>query len=398
MSTQISKKTVYDINLTDKKILMRVDFNVPLKEGNISDDTRIRSSLPTIEYILNQTGTSLILMSHLGRPKGQVSPEMSLKPVSKRLSELLGRDVIMASDCVGDDVRSTASNLKPGDVMLLENLRFNKGETKNDPDLAKELSSLGDIYVNDAFGTAHRAHASTEGVTHYIPAVAGLLIKKEIEFLGKIVSNPEKPFVAIIGGAKVSTKIAVLESLLPKVSSLIIGGGMAYTFLKVMGYSIGKSLLEEDYIETARSTILNAEKQGVEILLPIDHVVADEFSESAEPQMIDDVNIPAGKIGMDIGPKTLESYSNRIKNAKNILWNGPMGVFEFEAFSKGTLEVAKLVAESSGISVVGGGDSVAAVNKFHLADSIDHVSTGGGASLEYLEGKSLPGIAALNDK
>lgn len=398
MNAQILKKTVYDIDLSNKKVLMRVDFNVPIKSGNISDDTRIRASLPTIEYILNQSGTSLILMSHLGRPKGEVIPEMSLKPVAKRLSELIGKNVFAADNCVGDDVKRAATSLKSGDVMLLENLRFNKGETKNDPDFAKELSSLGDIYVNDAFGTAHRAHASTEGIAHYIPAVAGLLLKKEIDFLGKIVSNPEKPFVAIIGGAKVSTKIAVLESLLPKVSTLIIGGGMAYTFLKVMGYSIGKSLLEEDYIETARSTILNAENQGVELLLPVDHIVADEFAETAEPQLVDDANIPSGKIGMDIGPETLKSYSSRIKNAKNILWNGPLGVFEFEAFSKGTLEVAKLVAGSSGTSVVGGGDSVAAVNKFNLADSIDHVSTGGGASLEFLEGKSLPGISALQDK
>ena len=391
------KKTVKDVDLSNKRVLMRVDFNVPLKEGVITDDTRIRAALPTIEYILKQPGTSLILMSHLGRPKGEVKPEMSLKPVAKRLSELLGKDVIMAPESIGDEVKKLAENLKAGEVMLLENVRFHIEEKKNNPEYAKQLASLGNAYVNDAFGTAHRSHASTEGIAHILPGSAGLLIEKEINFLGKIVENPEKPFVAIIGGAKVSTKIAVLDSLLPKVSTLIIGGGMAYTFLKVQGYTIGDSLVEEDFLDTAKDLLDKAGEQGVEILLPLDHVVADEFSETAEPELLDDVNIPDGKRGMDVGPKTLAAYKEKIENASNILWNGPLGVFEFEAFAKGTLEVAKMVSSSKGTSVVGGGDSVAAVNKFKLADKIDHVSTGGGASLEFLEGKSLPGIAALQD-
>ena len=392
------KKTVKDVDLSNKRILMRVDFNVPLKEGAITDDTRIRAALPTIEYVLNQPGTSLILMSHLGRPKGEVKPEMSLKPVAQRLSRLLGRDVIMAPDSIGDEVKKLAYNLNPGEVMLLENVRFHIEEKKNNPDYAKQLASLGNAYVNDAFGTAHRSHSSTEGIAHILPGVAGFLIEKEINFLGNIVENPEKPFVAIIGGAKVSTKIAVLDSLLPKVSTLIIGGGMAYTFLKAKGPTIGKSLLEEDFIETAKDLLEKAGQQGVDILLPLDHVVADEFSETAAPEVIDDANIPDGKVGMDVGPKTLAVYKEKIENARTILWNGPLGVFEFESFAKGTLEVARMVSESNGTSVVGGGDSVAAVNKFKLADKIDHVSTGGGASLEFLEGKSLPGIAALQDK
>ncbi|MBN1699533.1 MAG: phosphoglycerate kinase [Spirochaetales bacterium] len=393
------KKTIEDIDLSRKRVLMRADFNVPIKEGRITDDTRIRAALPTINYILKQEGCSLILMSHLGRPKGEVKDELRLKPVADRLAELLSKNVIMAPDCTGSDVKKLAEALRPGEVMLLENLRFNKGETKNDSGLVKELASLGcDVYVNDAFGTAHRAHASTEGIAHVLPGVAGFLMSREIEFLSKIVENPVKPFVAIIGGAKVSTKIAVLESLLSKVSTLIIGGGMAYTFLKVKGYGIGKSLLEDEFLHTAKDLLAKAEKMGVEILLPVDHYVGDEFSENAKAQLVSDVNIPEGKIGMDVGPKTLSTYREKLANAKTILWNGPLGVFEFDAFAKGTLEVAKMVSESRGVSVVGGGDSVAAVNKFHLADKIDHVSTGGGASLEYLEGKSLPGIAALQDK
>ncbi|MBN2533651.1 MAG: phosphoglycerate kinase [Spirochaetales bacterium] len=392
------KKSIKDIDLSHKRVLMRVDFNVPIKEGIISDDTRIRAALPTIQYILEQPGTLLILMTHLGRPKGVVVPEMSLKPVAERLSKLIGKKVIMAPDSVGNEVTDLARGLKAGNVMLLENVRFHGGETKNDPDFTKQLASLGDVYVNDAFGTAHRAHASTEGIAHILPGVAGLLMEKEINFLGKVVENPEKPFVAIIGGAKVSTKIAVLESLLPKVSTLIIGGGMAYTFLKVQGHTIGKSLLEEDFMDTAKSLLEKAKQQGVEILLPVDHMVADEFSETAKPVLMKEVNIPDDKVGMDVGPETLDLYRERIKNARNILWNGPLGVFEFKDFAKGTLEVARMVSKSKGLSVVGGGDSVAAVNKFKLADKIDHVSTGGGASLEFLEGKSLPGIAALQDK
>ncbi len=391
----MAKKTVKDIDLKNKRILMRADFNVPVKDGVITDDTRIRAALPTIKYILDQEGTSLILMSHLGRPKGNVKPELSLKPVAKHLAELLGKEVKMAPDCVGSEVESMAKNLRPGEVLLLENLRFHAEEEKNDPDFAKKLAGLGEIYVNDAFGTAHRAHASTEGVAHYLPAVAGFLMEKEIKFLGGVVENPEKPFVAIIGGAKVSTKIGVLESLLKNVNTLIIGGGMSYTFLKVLGHSIGKSLLEEEFLDTARKLLDKASDLGVTVLLPKDHLVADEFSEDAKAEYVDSVDIPDNKIGMDIGEKTLATYREVIANAKTVVWNGPLGVFEFDNFAKGTLEVAKMVAECKGTTVVGGGDSVAAVNKFGLANKIDHVSTGGGASLEYLEGKELPGIKVL---
>ncbi len=391
----MAKKTVKDVDLNNKRVLMRVDFNVPVKDGVITDDTRIRAALPTIKYVLDQRGTSLVLMSHLGRPKGSVKPELSLKPVANRLSELLEREVKMAPDCIGGEVEKMASSLKAGEVLLLENLRFHAEEEKNDPEFAKALSNLGDIYVNDAFGTAHRAHASTEGVAHYLTAVAGFLMEKEIRFLGGVVENPEKPFVAIIGGAKVSTKIGVLESLLKNVNTLIIGGGMAYTFLKVKGHSIGKSLFEEEFVNTAKDLLEKAEEKGVTVLLPEDHLVASEFSENAQAEYIDSVDIPDGKIGMDIGEKTLATYRNVIAGAKTVVWNGPLGVFEFDNFAKGTLEVAKMVAECKGTTVVGGGDSVAAVNKFGLADKIDHVSTGGGASLEYLEGKELPGIKVL---
>ncbi len=392
------KKTVRDIDLTDKRIIMRADFNVPVKEGKITDDTRIVAALPTIKYILDQKGTSLILMSHLGRPKGNKKPELSLKPVAKHLEKLLDRRVSMAPDCVGDEVKELAGQLSEGAVLLLENLRFHKEEEANDPLFAKELASLADIFVNDAFGTAHRAHASTEGIAHYLPAVAGFLMEKEIKFLGGVLEHPEKPFVAIIGGAKVSTKIGVLESLLEKVDSLIIGGGMSYTFLKVQGHRIGKSLLEEDYLETAKTLLEKAKERGVTLLLPLDHLVASEFSENAEAEYIKEVDIPDGKIGMDVGEKTLAEYKKYIDKAKTIVWNGPLGVFEFDNFANGTLEVARMVASSSGTTIVGGGDSVAAVKKFGLADKIDHVSTGGGASLEFLEGKELPGIKVLESK
>ena len=393
----MAKKTVRDIDLKNKHVLMRADFNVPLKEGLITDDTRIRAALPTIKYVLDQEGASLILMSHLGRPKGNKLPELSLKPVSQRLSELLGREVKMAPDCIGDEVSGLVENLKSGEVLLLENLRFYKEETKNDSGFAEKLASIGDVYVNDAFGTAHRAHASTEGVAHVLPGVAGFLIEKEIKFLGGVLKNPEKPFIAIIGGAKVSSKIGVLESFLPKVSALIIGGVMTYTFLKVKGYTIGNSLVEDEYADTARALIKKAEEKGVDIILPVDHLVGSEFSENAEAVIIDEINIPDGMIGMDIGPKTLEIVLEKLKGAKTIVWNGPLGVTEFKNFAKGTLEVAKEVAVCNGTTVVGGGDSVAAVNKFGLADKIDHVSTGGGASLEFLEGKILPGIDALQN-
>jgi len=391
-------KTVKDVDLKDKRIIMRADFNVPLKGDRITDDTRIRAAMPTIEYILGQEGTRLILMSHLGRPKGKKAPEFSLAPVAERLSELLGKEVKMAEDCVGDAVESEVKGLKAGDVLLLENLRFHAEETGNDEGFAKDLAGLGDIYVNDAFGTAHRAHASTEGIAHHLPAIAGFLIDKEVRFFEPLLENPEQPFVAVIGGAKVSSKIGVLETLLPKCKTLIIGGGMAYTFLKVKGIPIGKSLVEEEYLDTAKKLLEEAEKQGNEVLLPVDHIVADEFSENAKPETVDSVEIPEGKIAMDIGPKTLDQMRSKIDNAKSLVWNGPMGVFEFDAFARGTLETAKMVAGCSGTTVVGGGDSVAAVNKFDLADRIDHVSTGGGASLEFLEGKTLPGIAALEQK
>jgi len=394
----MSKKTVEDIDLQGKRVLCRVDFNVPIKDGRIGDDTRIRAALDTIRYILDQKGSSLILMSHLGRPKGKVVAEHSLKPVAERLAELLGREVIMGADCVGANVEKVAGNLKPGEVLLLENVRFHAEEQANDPGFARRLADFGEIYVNDAFGTAHRAHASTEGVAHYLPAVAGFLMEKEIRFLGGVLENPQKPFVAIIGGAKVSTKIAVLESMLSKVSTFIIGGGMAYTFLKVQGNGIGKSLVEEDFFDTAKSLLAKAAQQGVEVLLPVDHLVASEFSDQVKAEYVPQVQIPEGKIGMDIGGKTLDKFRQVITAAKTLVWNGPMGVFEFPEFAKGTLETAKAVSECRGTTIVGGGDSVAAVKQFGIDDKISHVSTGGGASLEYLEGKQLPGIVALQDK
>jgi len=394
----LAKKTVREVDLKGKRVLCRVDFNVPLKGGKISDDTRIRESLPTLRYILQQKGSRLILMSHLGRPKDKPEPEYSLKPVAQRLAELLARPVTMAPDCVGEAVEAQAAALREGEVLLLENVRFHKAETENSPEFAARLARLGDIYVNDAFGSAHRAHASTEGVAHHLPAVAGLLMEKEIKFLGGVFENPQKPFVAIIGGAKVSTKIAVLESLLPRVSSLIIGGGMAYTFLKVQGIAVGKSLVEEDFLDTARSLLKKAGEQKVKVLLPLDHKVAAEFNEAAKAEYVAGTAIPADRIGMDIGDKTLASYREAIAAAGTVVWNGPLGVFEFPEFAKGTLEVAKMVAACKGTTVVGGGDSVAAVQKFGLADKISHVSTGGGASLELLEGKDLPGIVALADQ
>lgn len=388
-------RTLNEIELENKRALVRVDFNVPIKDGKITDDTRIRASLPTLEYILAKKGTRLVVMSHLGRPKGKASPEFSLKPAADRLAQLLGRTVIMAADCVGPEVEEQAKGLKPGEVLLLENVRFHKEEEQNDAGFAGQLARLGEVYINDAFGSAHRAHASTEGVAHLLPSAAGFLIEKEVKFLGGVLENPVRPFVAIIGGAKVSTKIGVLESLLSKCTTLIIGGGMAYTFLKVQGHEIGNSLVEGEYEETARALLDKARSSGVELILPEDHVVAAEFSEDAAPETIEGIDIPAGKIGMDIGPATLAHLRDRILGAKSLVWNGPMGVFEFDAFAKGTIEVAKLVAECPGTTVVGGGDSVAAVNKFGVADKIDHVSTGGGASLEFLEGKPLPGIQAL---
>lgn len=388
-------KTVKDVNLEGKRVLIRVDFNVPLKDGVVSDDTRIVSAIPTVRYILDQKGTSLVVMSHFGRPKGKKDPAFSMAPIARRFEELLGRPVKLAPDVIGNAVKAQVSSLKAGEILLLENVRFYAEEEANDKAFAKELAGYGDIYVNDAFGTAHRAHASTEGVSHYLPAVAGFLIEKEIRFFAPLLENPDKPFVAIIGGSKVSSKIGVLESLARTCDAIVIGGGMAYTFLKVQGHAVGKSLLEEDYADVAKSFLEKAKERGVRVILPVDHVCAAAFNESAEPVPVDSVEIPDGMIGMDIGPKTLVIVEKELKGAKSIVWNGPMGVFEFDSFAEGTKAVARMVAESKGTTVVGGGDSVAAVNKFGYADRIDHVSTGGGASLEFLEGRELPGIKAL---
>lgn len=388
-------RTIREADLSNKRVLVRVDFNCPIKNGVVTDATRIEAAIPTLAYILEQPGASVVIMTHLGRPKGEKNPEFSLKPVAKKLEELMGKTVVMADDVVGPEVESMAQGLKAGEILMLENVRYYKGEEKNDPEFITNLAKLGDVYVNDAFGTAHRAHASTEGLAHKLPAFAGFLIEKEVTFFEPIVTNPAKPMVAVIGGAKVSTKIGVLESLLPKCDTLIIGGGMTYTFLKAQGHQIGNSLLEEDFISTATELMKKAEAAGVTILLPVDHVVADEFSESAAPLVVDSVDIPAGKIGMDIGPKSIQACKEAISSAKSLVWNGPMGVFEFDSFAEGTKAIANAIAECTGTTVVGGGDSVAAANKFNLASKMDHVSTGGGASLEFLEGKTLPGIKAL---
>jgi len=394
----VNKKTIEDIDVRGKRVLVRVDFNVPLdKEQNITDDTRIRAALPTIKYLLDNNA-KVILMSHLGRPKGEFKPEFSLAPVAKRLEELLNTKVTMAEDVIGESAKAAVDALKEGEVVLLENVRFHKEETKNDPEFAKALASFGEIYVNDAFGTAHRAHASTEGVAKYLPAVAGYLIKKELEVMGKALSNPERPFVAILGGAKVSDKIGVIENLIDKVDTLIIGGGMAYTFFKARGYEIGDSLLEEDKIDLARSLEEKAKAKGVRLLLPIDNVVAKEFKADAEHKVVSSEEIPAGWQGLDIGPKTCELFGEEIKKAKTVVWNGPMGVFEMPAFAKGTEAIARYMAECEGTTIIGGGDSAAAVEQLGYADKMTHISTGGGASLEFLEGKELPGVAALNDK
>ncbi len=387
--------TIREANLANKRVLIRVDFNVPVKDGKVTDATRIIAALPTINYILEQPGTSLVVMSHFGRPKGKKNPDFSMAPVGKKFEELLGKPVKVASDVIGPEVEKEVKSLKAGEVLLLENCRFYPDEEANNPEFAKALATFGDLYVNDAFGTAHRAHASTEGVAHYLPSYAGFLIEKEVKFMAPLLENPEKPFVAIIGGSKVSSKISVLESLVKTCDTIVIGGGMAYTFLKVQGYKIGKSLVEDDFLETAKSFLSAAEKKGVKVVLPCDHVCASAFAEDAEPVLIDGVDIPDDLMGMDIGPKTTAIIVDALKDAKSVVWNGPMGVFEFASFAKGTEAVAKALAASSATTVVGGGDSVAAVNKFGLADKISHVSTGGGASLEFLEGKELPGIKAL---
>ncbi|MCM8901579.1 phosphoglycerate kinase [Caldicoprobacter algeriensis] len=394
----MNKKTIEDIDVRGKRVLVRVDFNVPLDEnGNITDDTRIRAALPTIQYLI-KNNAKVILMSHLGRPKGEFDPKYSLAPVAKHLSKLLGQEVIMAKDVIGESAKNAVANMKEGQVVLLENVRFHKEETKNDPEFAKALAQLGDIYVNDAFGSAHRAHASTEGVAHYLPAVAGYLIQKELEVMGKALENPERPFVAILGGAKVSDKIGVIENLINKVDVLLIGGGMAYTFLKAKGYEVGNSLLEEDKVELAKQLMEKAKEKGVKLLLPVDNVVAEEFKADAPHKVVDSDKIEAGWMGMDIGPKTREMFGEEIKKARTVVWNGPMGVFEMPAFAEGTKAVAKYVSECGGTTIIGGGDSAAAVEQLGFADKMTHISTGGGASLEFLEGKVLPGIAALNDK
>jgi 3-phosphoglycerate kinase len=394
----MNKKTIEDIDVAGKKVIVRVDFNVPLDaDRNITDDKRIVGALPTIKYLVDK-GAKTILVSHLGRPKDGFEDKYSMKPTAVRLGELLGINVIMAKDVIGEDAKAKAASLKSGEVLMLENVRFHKEETKNDAAFAKELASMAEIYVNDAFGTAHRAHASTAGLADYLPAVCGFLIKKEIEFMGKALANPTRPFVAILGGAKVSDKIAVIENLIDKVDTLIVGGGMAYTFLKAKGYNIGTSICEEDKLDLAKSLMEKAAAKGVNLLLPVDNAIAQEFKNDTELKIVASEAIPDGWMGMDIGPATIKEYSDAIKNAKTVIWNGPMGVFEFSNFATGTKEVAKALAESGSLSIVGGGDSAAAVEQLGYADKITHISTGGGASLEFLEGKVLPGIDVLMDK
>ncbi|MDD7201289.1 MAG: phosphoglycerate kinase [Sphaerochaetaceae bacterium] len=385
--------TIRDYDFSGKRVVIRVDFNVPLKDGVVTDDTRIKSALPTINYLLDH-GASLVVLTHLGRPKGKKNPEFSLKPVAKKFAEDLGRNVQLADDVIGPEVEAQVKALKPGQVLLLENVRFYAEEEANDPEFAKKLASYGDVYVNDAFGTAHRAHASTEGIAHYLPAYAGFLIEKEVKFMAPLLENPARPFVVIIGGSKVSSKISVLESMLKTADTMIIGGGMAYTFKKVLGFKIGQSIFEPDYVDVAKKFLEDAKKKGVKVILPVDNLCGDSFDEHT-PVSLYEGDIPDDKQGMDIGPKTVELIRQALKGAKSVVWNGPMGVFEFDEFAHGTEEVAKMLAESDATTVVGGGDSVAAVNKFHLASKISHVSTGGGASLEFLEGKVLPGIKAL---
>ena len=393
------KKTVKDIDVSGKRVLVRCDFNVPMKDGVITDDIRITSALPTIKYLI-ENDAKVILMSHMGRPKGEPKPEFSLKPVADRLAQLLGMDVVFAaSDVVVDDsVRAKADELKPGQVMLLENVRYRKEETKNEEPFTGELASLGDIFVNDAFGTAHRAHCSTAGLAKYMPSVSGFLIEKEVKFLGDALEDPQRPFLAIMGGAKVGDKIPVIENLLKKVDSLIIGGGMSYTFFKAMGYEIGKSILDEESIDLAKELMKKAEDAGVKLLPPVDTVCAKEFDNDSESGVFDRDSIPADMMGMDIGPKTVELYKTAIAEAKTVVWNGPAGVFEMPNFAAGTKAIAEALASSGAVTIIGGGDSAAAVEQFGLADKMTHISTGGGASLEFLEGKDLPGISCLEEK
>jgi phosphoglycerate kinase len=393
----VAIQCIDEIEIAGKRLFIRVDFNVPLgDDGEVKDDTRIKAALPTVRYAVEK-GAKVILASHLGRPKGKVVPELSLAPVARRLSALLGKEVAMAPDCVGEPVRSLVDKMQGGDCLLLENLRFHPEEEANDPEFAKQLAGLADIYVNDAFGTAHRAHASTEGIAHHLAmAVCGFLMKKEIDYLVTALAAPERPYVAILGGAKVSDKIGVVKKLMGKVDSLLIGGGMAYTFLRSRGYEVGRSLVEDDKVPLAKGILKEAQESKADLRLPLDHVVAKDFTPDAEHKVVSTQEIPAGWAAMDIGPQTIEAYAGVIKGAKTIVWNGPMGVFEGPAFAQGTAGVAKAVVASGAVSIVGGGDSIAALNALGLADKITHISTGGGATLELLEGKTLPGIAALD--
>ena len=394
----MNKKTVKDIDLKGKKVFVRCDFNVPMdKEQNITDNTRIVAALPTIKYLLEQ-GCKVILASHLGRPKGEFKPEFSLKPVSKELSRLLNKEVIMAEDVIGKDAKTKAENLKEGEILLLENVRFHREETDNDPEFAKELASMAEVYVNDAFGAAHRAHASTAGIAAYLPAVSGFLIEKELEVLGNAINNPERPFMAILGGAKVSDKIGVIDSLLDKVDTLMIGGGMAYTFFKAQGYNVGNSLCEVEKTGLALEAMEKAKAKGVKLMLPVDTKIGKEFDPNTESKTVAWTEIPDGREGFDIGEKTIEMFKEELQKAKTVIWNGPVGLFEFDQFAIGTNAIAKTLAELDATTIIGGGDSGAAVEKAGLADKMTHISTGGGASLEFLEGKKLPGIECLLDK
>ena len=394
----MSKKTVKDIDLRGKKVFIRCDFNVPMDENqNITDNRRIVAALPTIKYLIEQN-CKIILASHLGRPKGEFKPEFSLAPVAKELSRLLGQEVLMAKDVIGESAKTLAANLQEGQVMLLENVRFHREETDNDPEFAKELASMAEVFVNDACGTAHRAHASTEGISHYLPSVSGFLIEKELKFLGDALNNPERPFVAILGGAKVSDKIGVIDSLLEKVDTLMIGGGMAYTFFKAQGYEVGNSLCEPDKCDLALSLMNKAKEKGVKFLLPVDTKIGKEFKPDTESKTVAWTEIPEGWEGFDIGEKTIEMFKDELKSAKTVVWNGPLGLFEFDQFAIGTNAIAHALAELDATTIIGGGDSAAAVEKAGLADKMTHISTGGGASLEFLEGKKLPGIECLQDK
>ncbi|ETT72012.1 phosphoglycerate kinase [Paenibacillus sp. FSL R7-277] len=393
----MNKKSVRDVEVKGKRVFVRVDFNVPVEDGKITDDTRIRETLPTIKYLI-ENGAKVILASHMGRPKGEFVDSMRLTSAAVRLSELLGKPVAKADEAIGEAVKAKIAELNDGDVLVLENVRFYKGEEKNDPELAKQFAELADLFVNDAFGAAHRAHASTEGIAHFLPAVSGLLMEKELSVLGKALSNPERPFTAIIGGSKVKDKIDVIDNLLNLADNVLIGGGLSYTFTKAQGYEIGKSLVDNDKIDAALGFIEKAKKLGKNFVLPVDVVVADKFGADANTKIVDATEIPADWEGLDIGPKTREIYADIIKNSKLVVWNGPMGVFEIDIFAEGTKAVAQACATTEGYTVIGGGDSAAAAEKFHLADQMDHISTGGGASLEFMEGKALPGVEALNDK